>query len=238
MASLTGRIFEHLHRPIPEDNDSDPNGEFWKTHRKIDNILLNMSLYLPAHLRLPAGSSNSNTIFLNMTLQAAIICLHQAAIFKGERLPNSNEVVSESKARCLAAATETASVMKRIAHADLSTVCVPTLCKGKIAMLIEITQLNVYTPFTLYIATRIFAQVSKAHPQDDNSSSSLLFLLSALVALKETNPLVASFLMQLDLEGFGLSAIQDNARIFSGLVQNVVCCRDTRILGNIGLTRT
>lgn len=122
VASLSGRILQHLHRPGPESNGSDINTEFWRTHMEIDNTLLNMSLYLPRHLRLPAGSSNSNTIFLNMSLQAAVICLHQAAIFKGDKLLNPGEVVAESKARCLAAATEISSIMKRIAHMDLSTV--------------------------------------------------------------------------------------------------------------------
>jgi hypothetical protein len=122
VASLTGRILQHLQRPNPESNDEDPNNTFWRSHRKIDSTLLNMSLYLPPHLRLPAGSSNANTIFLNMSLQSAVICLHQAAIFKGEKLSNPETVVRESKARCLAAGMEIASIMKRIAHMDLSLV--------------------------------------------------------------------------------------------------------------------
>lgn len=122
VASLTGRILQHLQRPDPESNDEDPNNTFWRNHRKIDSTLLNMSLYLPPHLRLPAGSSNANTIFLNMSLQSAVICLHQASIFKGEKLSNPETVVRESKARCLAAGMEIASIMKRIAHMDLSLV--------------------------------------------------------------------------------------------------------------------
>jgi hypothetical protein len=95
-----------------------------------------MSLYLPPHLRLPAGSSNANTIFLNMSLQAAIICLHQAAIFKAEKFANI-AVVQESRARCLAAAMEIASIMKRIAHMDLSLVTtvhpnLPNLCLTRV----------------------------------------------------------------------------------------------------------
>jgi hypothetical protein len=122
VASLKGRILQHLQRPNLESNEGDINSEFWKTHRGIDNTLLNMSLYLPRHLRLPVGSSNSNTIYLNMSLQSAIICLHQAAIFKGDKLLNPAAVVVESKARCVAAATEIASIMKLIAHTDLSMV--------------------------------------------------------------------------------------------------------------------
>lgn len=125
VCSLIGRIFEHLSRPNPSDIDSDPNSEFWRTHRKIENILLNMVLHLPSHLRLPAGSSNPGTVFLNMTLQSATICLHQAAIAKAEKVGAGSgyeSVVEESTARCAAAAHEIASIMKRIAHFDLSTV--------------------------------------------------------------------------------------------------------------------
>lgn len=87
-----------------------------------------MVLHLPAHLRLPAGSGVANTIFLNMTLQSAIICLHQAAISKGEKVGNVS-LVEDSKARCTAAAQEIASIMKRIAHFDLSTVSIYIISK-------------------------------------------------------------------------------------------------------------
>jgi hypothetical protein len=86
----------------------------------------------------------------------------------------------------------------------------------------DLDQLNVYTPFTLYISTRIFAQVSKTHPEDDNARSSVQFLLSALVALKGAIPLAESYLMQLDLEGSGLAALQDNVKWFSTPEKGVV----------------
>ncbi|KAH7354648.1 fungal-specific transcription factor domain-containing protein [Rhexocercosporidium sp. MPI-PUGE-AT-0058] len=205
VCSLIGRIFEHLSRPNPLDLDSDPNSDFWRSHRKIENVLLNMVLHLPAHLRLPTGASTSNTIFLNMTLQSATICLHQAAIAKAEKVPAGcgyESVVEESKTRCAAAAHEIASIMKRIAHFDLST-------------------LHPYIPFPLYLSARIFAQMAKANPQDDNANSLVRFLLSALVAMKEVNPLVESYLAQLDMEDLGLSALQENVRMF-GLERSVV----------------
>ncbi|KUJ12841.1 uncharacterized protein LY89DRAFT_592586 [Mollisia scopiformis] len=204
VASLTGRVFQHLHRPTTTVSEEEENLEFWKRHRSIDNTLLNMSLYLPAHLRLPSGSSNPNTIFLNMSLQSAVICLHQAAIFKAEKqmAGTAELVVEESKARCFAAAMQVSHVMKWVAHVDLAT-------------------LNVYTPFSLYVATRIFAEIAKRNPYDDEAQSSMRFLLSALVAIKDSNPLAESYLLQLDLEGFGLPALQENVT-FSNLEQSVV----------------
>jgi hypothetical protein len=122
VAALSGRTLLHLQRPSPKNDDHDLNGEFWKAHRKIDNILLNTSLFLPAHLRLPAGSSNSNIIFLNMGLQAASIVVHQAAIFKTEKFGLASAIAAESRMRCIAAATQITSIMRMVAHTDLSVV--------------------------------------------------------------------------------------------------------------------
>src|SRR5271170_2290899 len=127
VAALSGRTLLHLQRPSPKNDDHDLNGEFWKAHRKIDDILLNTSLYLPSHLRLPTGSSNSNIIFLNMGLQAATIVVHQAAMFKAEKFGLAQSIIAESSMRCIAAATQITSIMRMIAHTDLSVVRIPTL---------------------------------------------------------------------------------------------------------------
>jgi hypothetical protein len=125
MACLFGRNLVHLHRPDEDDRDNDLNGEFWKRHRMMDNILLNTSLSLPAHLKLPNGLSNPNVIFVNMNIHTSAICLHQAAIYKADknRLPAS--VSKESKLRCINAANEIANIMRMICHLDLSNVSPP-----------------------------------------------------------------------------------------------------------------
>lgn len=124
MACLFGRNLVHLHRPDVDDRDHDLNGEFWRRHRQMDNILLNTSLCLPSHLKLPAGLGSPNVVFTNMCIHTSTICLHQAAIFKADknRLPAS--VSSESKVRCITAANEIASIMKMVSHLDLSAVCI------------------------------------------------------------------------------------------------------------------
>ena len=43
------------------------------------------------------------------------------------------------------------------------------------------------------------------------------------MALKDVNPLAESYLIQLDLEGNGLAALQANARLFSQFEKGVVC---------------
>jgi hypothetical protein len=122
MACLFGRNLTHLHRNDGDENDHDLNGEFWKRHRNLDNILLNTSLSLPHQLRLPAGINDTNIVFVNMNIHASTICLHQAAIFKADKNRMSPHISSDSKRRCIIAADQIANIMKLVSHVDLSTV--------------------------------------------------------------------------------------------------------------------
>lgn len=122
MACLFGRNLIHLHRPDPDEKDHDLNGEFWKRHRNMDNILLNTSLSMPSHLKLPSGMSSPNIIFTNMNIHTSTICLHQAAIYKADKNNLPASISSESKVRCITAANEIASIMRMISHMDLSSV--------------------------------------------------------------------------------------------------------------------
>ena len=188
LATLFGRNLTHLHRPGDDDNDHDLNGEFWKRHRGIDNALLNISLSLPAHLRLPYGLSDANIIFANMSIHTSTICLHQAAIFKADKHRLPAQISSESKRRCIVAADQITNIMKMCSHQDLTT-------------------LNPFIAFCLYVAARVFVQYLKSKKQDTTVRASLTFLLSAMMALRLKNPLTESFLVQLDvdLEGSGLN---------------------------------
>lgn len=122
LATLYGRNLTHLHRPSDNDNDHDLNGEFWKRHRQLDNILLNISLSMPPALRLPGAIGDPNAIFCNMNLHTAAICLHQAAIFKADKNRLPAQISAESKRRCIVAADQVTNIMKTISHLDLSLV--------------------------------------------------------------------------------------------------------------------
>ncbi|KAJ5280986.1 hypothetical protein N7478_006358 [Penicillium angulare] len=187
LANLFGRNLTHIHRSQPSDNDHDLNGEFWKRHRSHDNILLHIALSLPEHLRLPSGLDDVNVIFANMNIHTSTICLHQAAIFKAEKNRMPNQIITESKRRCLVAANQISSIMKMVSHVDLSI-------------------LNPFMSFCLYISARVFVQYMKSRPDDSSVFSSLQFVVGALNAMKSKNPLTESFLIQLDvdLEGTGL----------------------------------
>ena len=125
MAHFFGKNLHHLHRPGPDDREDDMQGEFWKRHRSLDNILLHKSLSLPSHLRLPTAIHDPNAIFINMAIHTSTICLHQAAIFKAERYAFPPSVVEQSRDRCTLAATEVTNILKLISHLDTSSVSLP-----------------------------------------------------------------------------------------------------------------
>ncbi|KAK1149391.1 hypothetical protein N8T08_006614 [Aspergillus melleus] len=189
MAYLFGRNLTHLHRPDPQDNEHDLNGLYWQRHRSHDNILLHFALAMPNHLRLPAGVADPNVIFCNMAIHTSTICLHQAAIFKAEKNKISEQIATESKRRCIVAADQISNIMKMISHMDL-------------------TIMNPFMAFCVYIAARVFVQYLKSRSDDSAARSSLQFLFSALGALKQKNPLTESFLVQLDVDMEG-TAIDD-----------------------------
>ena len=60
-----GLNLTHLHRPEPDDDEENMQGKFWKRHRYMDNVLSNLSLALPYHLRLPAGLRDPQVVFIN-----------------------------------------------------------------------------------------------------------------------------------------------------------------------------
>ncbi|KAF7160948.1 hypothetical protein CNMCM5623_006510 [Aspergillus felis] len=181
LSGMFGRNLNHLHRPDPQDNDHDLNGEYWKRHRSLDNILLHFALTMPSHLRLPAGIADPNVVFCNMAIHTSTICLHQAAIFKAEKNKMPDQIITESKRRCIVAADQISSIMKMISHTDL-------------------TLMNPFMSFCVYVAARVFVQYLQSRPDDSAARSSLQFFFSALDALKNKNPMTESFLVQLDVD--------------------------------------
>lgn len=114
---------------------------------------------------------------------------------------------------------------------------------------LDLSIMNPFISFCLYVAARVFVQYLKSRPKDGQVRASLQFLLSAMKAIKRKNPLTESFLVQLDvdLEGAGLEDIKrlrsqtpqsSNAPTKSpGCGQPLVGQQnmDTRTYGNQGL---
>ncbi|MCJ1286276.1 hypothetical protein MMC26_005621 [Xylographa opegraphella] len=205
LATLFGRNLTHLHRPDANDRPEDPaNGEFWKRHRAMDNILTNIAMFLPEHLRLPEGVRDANIVFVNLNLHTSTICLHQAAILKAERYQLGMEMIKQSTDRCFLAASEIISIMRLITHIDIGS-------------------MNPFMSFCLYVAARIYIHTYKKQPDDMLTRSNLEFLLNAMQAQRKKNPLSESFLVQLmvDLDGCGVENPLNNLRFSFGLKKAV-----------------
>ena len=68
--------------------------------------------------------NDPNVIFCNMCIHTSTICLHQAAIFKAEKNKMPDQIITESKRRCIVAADQISSIMKLISHIDLTRVSI------------------------------------------------------------------------------------------------------------------
>lgn len=122
-ACLFGHNFQHLHKSGPDERPDDlANGEFWKRHRKMDNVFSSTFMFLPDHLRLPAGLRDMNVVFLHMNIHASTICLHQAAVLTAEKNNISVSFIRQSRTRSLMAAEEIANTMRLVSHLDASNV--------------------------------------------------------------------------------------------------------------------
>ena len=122
-ACLFGHNFVHLHTYGPNERQHDlQNGEFWKRHRMMDNVLSNFFMCLPDHLRLPGGVRDMNIVFLHMNIHSSAVCLHQAAVLTAGRNNISETFIRQSRARSLMAAEEIANIMKLISHFDVALV--------------------------------------------------------------------------------------------------------------------
>ncbi|GAB1203987.1 hypothetical protein APSETT445_002635 [Aspergillus pseudonomiae] len=64
----------------------------------------------------------------------------------------------------------------------------------------DLTALNPFMSYSVYVAARVFVQYLKSRPDDSAARSSLGFVFTALDAMKNKNPLTESFLVQLDVD--------------------------------------
>ncbi|KAK6595740.1 binuclear zinc transcription factor [Botrytis cinerea] len=181
-ACLFGRNAHHIQKSGPDDGANDfANGEFWKTHRKMDNILSNTFMFLPDHLRLPAGLRDPNIVFFHMNIHCATICLHQGAALTAERENISQSIISQSEARSLMAAEEITNLMRLISHLDAS-------------------KMTSWIGFCLYVASGVILQDTKKDRPNPQSSSNLEFMLSAMKAVGKKHIIARHFTTQLELE--------------------------------------
>ncbi|KAB8237959.1 Zn(II)2Cys6 transcription factor [Aspergillus alliaceus] len=184
VSCVFGRITNHLRLPQSQDDDSYSTGGFWQRHRSYDEILLHFALSMPNHLRLSSGMGNPNITFSNIALHTSIICLHQAAAFRAEANNTTEHPIVESKLRCIAAAHQILGIIKMTGPVQMS-------------------KMNPFVTFCVYVAARVYIQHLKLRPEDTEAHSAFQFFRSVLHTLKITNPLAESFLFQLDVDNEG-----------------------------------
>jgi hypothetical protein len=97
----------------PEDLS---RGEFWKRHRKMDNVLSNVFMFLPDRLKLPQGIRDMSVVFLNMNIHTSVICLHQAAILAAQRHNLDPNFIKQCHERSIMAAEEITNIMRLVTH--------------------------------------------------------------------------------------------------------------------------
>lgn len=231
IAHFFGKNLHHLHRPGPDEREDDLQGEYWKRHRSLDNILLQKSLSLPPHLRLPSAIRDCSAIFINMAIHTSTITLHQAAIFKAEKNDLPATLIEQSQTRCTLAATEITNILKLISHLDTDSVGLFPSVKIISINYADLLQMHPYLPFCLYVAARVFVQFLRRVSEDSEMRASLDFLLAAMEWLKRHNPLSESFLIQLklDIRGSGLDIFFHNPDLTSskGEVSSLRNLRDS-----------
>jgi hypothetical protein len=118
-ACLFGHNFAHLRQNHPEDHPEDlANGDFWRRHRTMDNIISSTFMFLPHNLRLPSDPRDMRIVSLHMNLHTAAICLHQTAIVTAERHNLDSIFIRQIRCRSIMSAEEIVSIMRLVSHVD------------------------------------------------------------------------------------------------------------------------
>ncbi|CAG8962358.1 hypothetical protein HYFRA_00014155 [Hymenoscyphus fraxineus] len=203
-AALFGHNFQHLHQKGKNERPEDlADGDFWKRHRKMDNVLSNTFMFLPENLRMPKGRQDMNVVFLHMNIHASIVCLHQAAILTAERHNLDSRVIRQSRGRSLTAAQEIANIMRLISHIDASLI-------------------HSWMGFCLYVAAGVCLSDATSKEPNPQSSSDLYFILSAMNAIGRRHNITKHFTAQLELD-IEASGIQNgNASRTRGMAEHTV----------------
>lgn len=115
IAALFGRTVALLHRKdVDEDSQEHSDNAFWKRHRYLDHVLLNILQNLPAHLQIQSSLLNPRAVLLHINIQASTICLHQAATFMAYPSPDKTYDMMTSKLRSLGAAETMVTILRLV----------------------------------------------------------------------------------------------------------------------------
>ncbi|KAK4238570.1 transcriptional activator protein acu-15 [Achaetomium macrosporum] len=186
------RLMKHAHRPMPDDNPEDPEfGAFWKRHRELDNMLSSAFMFLPERFRLPRNMRNPVALQTNLSLHAAVICLHLAACEKADKYKLAG-IRQASWTRALTATQEIVDIIKTSSH-------VKTAYQGPL------------TALSLYLAASVYISQAKDSPEEFDKASFEL-LVECMKAIGHKHVITHAYLNQLklDIERNGVPVSVDN----------------------------
>ncbi|PTB58309.1 hypothetical protein M431DRAFT_110641 [Trichoderma harzianum CBS 226.95] len=207
-------IMSHIHLIKPSDHPEDiMNGTFWKRHRRLDNQLSCLFMFMPDRFRLPDNLRDPLATYINLNFHASVICLHHVALETIEK--NQVDDSSRKDSLCLLknAAEEIVSIVKMTSHR--SSLFSNPLCA-----------------FSLYCATTVYVYLAKQDPSSEINPadmSSLELIINAMEAMGRIHMITCAFLQQacLDIDNNGLSGsiklpiLYQYRNLFGGPASNI-----------------
>nr|CDP31904.1 putative binuclear zinc transcription factor, fungal_trans super family [Podospora anserina S mat+] len=198
---IFNQIMKHAHCPMPSDRPDDlESGPFWQRHRELDTLLSSAFMFLPDRLRLPKNITDPVAIQTNMNLHAAVICLHNTAYEKADKLPSlPASVKQDSRTRSLMAAGEIVNILK-LSH------------NMKTGYKSPLMALSLYCAASLYVS--VAAAKDTTTPTNPPSPSflssvntNLETLLKSMEAISKLHYITRAYLNQilLDIDRSGVS---------------------------------
>ncbi|KAH9205002.1 fungal-specific transcription factor domain-containing protein [Leptodontidium sp. 2 PMI_412] len=181
--TLLGHVSMHIYNSKkPNTSETPGHCEYWAKHRELDTSILNMFMHLPDQFRVPAGASDINVVFLNITLQTAATCLHQAAIKTALKYHKDNGFIFQSMNRCITTADAITMATRCINRNDLS-------------------RFNLWSGFCLFMAGVVYCyDLRFSRPPNMQSQPSLGFLQQVLEELGKFHSVAQYFKTLLQVE--------------------------------------
>lgn len=110
-------IMAHVHLIRPSDRPEDPtHGEFWMRHRRLDNQLSTLFMFMPERFRLPENLRDPLATYINLNFHASVICLHHVALEVIGKHGLGDPLRRDSRYLLKNAADEIASIVKMTSH--------------------------------------------------------------------------------------------------------------------------
>ncbi|KAH8125900.1 hypothetical protein ACSS6W_008822 [Trichoderma asperelloides] len=187
-------IMAHVHLIRPSDRPEDPtHGEFWMRHRRLDNQLSTLFMFMPERFRLPENLRDPLATYINLNFHASVICLHHVALEVIGKHGLGDPLRRDSRYLLKNAADEIASIVKMTSHH--SSLFSNPLCA-----------------FSLYSATTVYVYLAKEDPStgiNPVDMSNLELIINAMEAIGRIHMTTCAFLQQacLDIDNNGLSSI-------------------------------